>query len=1204
MSTPSALPPPLNGSQPPTPYQPSNDPSTSPSISNNPPPQPPPTMPTFASINSSSSPYPSSASSSGPSSYSPHLQNNQYMYNQHQHQQHQQQPYYSPQAPRHAPQQQHNVPYNSSAPHPYNRYQDQSSYSHQPHLVNAHYNPPIYNHHHQAQYNGYPIIPPVNGGGGGGPGPATMQNGYGGVGYGNETYQHIPYGVYPQHLHQQQHRYPVPQDTYQQYPNGSLPENNDHLQQPNFSAHEQNLNGGPHHIQQQSQPFHHNYPPNHPYAYGVGVGFPGYQQQQQQQHHQQHMNYGGGGPAGFGGYQEGYIPPNSIPNGNGNRGFGKGLNPTAAGFSYSSASASASASGSRANSQPSSTPIPNGDSTPSSSIPDQIPQTTPAIIATPKEEQSSSLSIPNGHTTDNKDNQAEVTESTKDKTEESEVVDKQTTINTENEAVSASQSETPISSSAPSENPNISGPTTIATESTAATTVSSPISAQTPKASETELPATTSPRSAPQQSGLTFIGETLAGITSPVIGTGSRTVSNPSALSSNSSSNGRKRALTSSSTSSAPLILSVSKPDYKSEKYNTYSSSLKFTIPETFKLEETKSGEKQIFQSKKGSKEASRKKAVYAFGDDTKKASRPKASKEAQKLVFGEIDPSKQEIPAAKSETTKTDTTAEPAPTTSEAKPLTAAYTEAPAPTLPVKAKPFSWASLVRGPSASSSSSTATPSKLPSPAKSTISLPGAENEAGPSRLQVTEPPTQQNGDATPAIPVVEKKKVPFNYAAAAAVGATMSPQEELAKLLSEGVKGKGKENAQATLPRGLINTGNMCFANTILQVLVYCSPFTELFEELGKRLKADLARKTPLLEAMIIFLREFNAPFPAPSAPVPTGPPGSGTSTPKGKGKDPRREAFIPENVYDAMKENKRFDSMRRGHQEDAEEYLGFFLNTLHEELLYVLSRTQISRSVSSKSIPNGDDSEHRQIERPVSPGAGDDSGWLEVGKKQKTHVIRATESKESAISRLFGGTIRSLLRTPGSKDSVTLEPYQPLQLDIQSSNVLSIEDALKHLTEPEIVPGVYSQTKKTEVDATKQIHIETFPQVWILHLKRFVYDPKEYNVVKKNKLIAYNQELIVPPEIISPGRRGAGAIKYRLFGVVYHHGVSASGGHYTVAVSRQDGGGWIHFDDENVTNIPKEDVIVSKEEAESGKIGLIGGRERTAYLLFYQRVR
>lgn len=102
----------------------------------------------------------------------------------------------------------------------------------------------------------------------------------------------------------------------------------------------------------------------------------------------------------------------------------------------------------------------------------------------------------------------------------------------------------------------------------------------------------------------------------------------------------------------------------------------------------------------------------------------------------------------------------------------------------------------------------------------------------------------------------------------------MSPQEELAKILAEGVAGlgKGKGKEPMVVPRGLINTGNMCFANTVsdfplklsmkivvigsdadrqvLQVLVYCPPFTELFEELGKRLKADLARKTPLLEAM------------------------------------------------------------------------------------------------------------------------------------------------------------------------------------------------------------------------------------------------------------------------------------------------------------------------------------------------------------------
>ena len=75
---------------------------------------------------------------------------------------------------------------------------------------------------------------------------------------------------------------------------------------------------------------------------------------------------------------------------------------------------------------------------------------------------------------------------------------------------------------------------------------------------------------------------------------------------------------------------------------------------------------------------------------------------------------------------------------------------------------------------------------------------------------------------------------------------------------------------------------------------------------------------------------------------------------------------------------------------------------------------------------------------------------------------------------------------------------------------------------------------------------------------------------------------------------------------VVYHHGSSASGGHYTVSVSRQDAGGWIHFDDENVSTIPVDQVVVSEQEARDGRSGVVGPgmREKCAYLLFYLRVR
>lgn len=45
-----------------------------------------------------------------------------------------------------------------------------------------------------------------------------------------------------------------------------------------------------------------------------------------------------------------------------------------------------------------------------------------------------------------------------------------------------------------------------------------------------------------------------------------------------------------------------------------------------------------------------------------------------------------------------------------------------------------------------------------------------------------------------------------------------------------------------------------------------------------------------------------------------------------------------------------------------------------------------------AKPVANGDH-EEREVERPVSPGADGDNGWLEVGKKQKTNVVRNVSS-------------------------------------------------------------------------------------------------------------------------------------------------------------------------------------------------------------------
>jgi ubiquitin carboxyl-terminal hydrolase 10 len=74
----------------------------------------------------------------------------------------------------------------------------------------------------------------------------------------------------------------------------------------------------------------------------------------------------------------------------------------------------------------------------------------------------------------------------------------------------------------------------------------------------------------------------------------------------------------------------------------------------------------------------------------------------------------------------------------------------------------------------------------------------------------------------------------------------------------------------------------------------------------------------------------------------------------------------------------------------------------------------------------------------------------------------------------------------------------------------------------------------------------------------------------------------------------------YTLCGVLYHHGESAGGGHYTVDVLHPNtdgdtGEGWLHIDNEGVSPMRHDDV---SREHDTGQ----AADEGCAYLLFYCR--
>ncbi|KAG0350861.1 hypothetical protein BG005_009605 [Podila minutissima] len=344
-------------------------------------------------------------------------------------------------------------------------------------------------------------------------------------------------------------------------------------------------------------------------------------------------------------------------------------------------------------------------------------------------------------------------------------------------------------------------------------------------------------------------------------------------------------------------------------------------------------------------------------------------------------------------------------------------------------------------------------------------------------------------------------------------------------------------------PRGLVNNGNMCFMNAILQPLLHCPPFYNLLIQIGNNVVHSFKSTTPLVDSLIMFLREFQ--------------------TVK-KNQADYGSPFVPEYVYDALRGLKRFDSMR-GRQEDCQEFLGFLLDGLHEEFLAAM-----------KDKPAGSERNGSADYEDSESGVSEDE-WMEVtGPKNKASHTRSTQFSETPISSIFSGQLRSILRISGQKDSITMEPFQSMQLDLTPDNVHTIEDALRNSTMPEVLDGFTSSERGgATVEATKKIFIEHVPPVLVLHLKRFIY--RDGGTQKLHKQVGYKTVLDLQPEIISPARRPSSAIPYKLFGVVYHHGRTAAGGHYTCDVLRQNSE-WLNIDDTNIRVISEADVAVNAD--------------------------
>lgn len=326
--------------------------------------------------------------------------------------------------------------------------------------------------------------------------------------------------------------------------------------------------------------------------------------------------------------------------------------------------------------------------------------------------------------------------------------------------------------------------------------------------------------------------------------------------------------------------------------------------------------------------------------------------------------------------------------------------------------------------------------------------------------------------------------------------------------------------------RGMRNDANNCYVNVVIQSLLPCSALMQLLSWC-----AHTDPDRPFYTGMVRLCKEFHSR---------------------------RTDATEAFNVL-LMPHVKEIISTWQsiGAQQDAGEFLFYMLSGMHEECKWALP---VEASYSSTM--------------PADNNTADPEDWAQVGKHNRRVEVRSAGGNEdSPIVRIFGGLVRSSLRAKHAKaDSVSLEPFNHLILDISAANVDSVWSALEVYCGAEAV---------NDGRATKRLQFKVLPKVLIVNFKRFSYNKDTGCPQKIKKAVRYEEKLTFDKQWLVDDVE---PLEYTLTAVICHHGDSANGGHYNAAVRYNSD--WFMYDDALVRQMDLREVL---------------NQQLTAYLLVYQ---
>ncbi|XP_058455459.1 ubiquitin carboxyl-terminal hydrolase 38 isoform X2 [Malaya genurostris] len=344
---------------------------------------------------------------------------------------------------------------------------------------------------------------------------------------------------------------------------------------------------------------------------------------------------------------------------------------------------------------------------------------------------------------------------------------------------------------------------------------------------------------------------------------------------------------------------------------------------------------------------------------------------------------------------------------------------------------------------------------------------------------------------------------------------------------------------------GLVNLGNTCYMNSVLQALVMTKQFSR--EILLSKIEAPLFSQ---IQRLLAFLLHSARP----------------ELTPRALLAAARPPDFVP------------------GLQQDSSEFLGYLLEKLHEQERALIKNQYLEQNEKSKRCFPSHDETNSQVEISSSKNGGQ---YRTDEAHHNEPLLPPTLIQKTFDGKLF---VTYECKECGSQ-STNSDAFRSFELSFPDPNDIetnySVQKLLDFYCSSEKLIGdnqYYCDKCKRLCDGERSIRILKSPRNLILTLKHFRYDQQRHTRAKLMNKVLHDEaiSLRIVSEMSPPY-----VVHYSLYAAVIHAGTSMDSGHYyTYAQDESDS--WYKFNDNYVTKCSADELHSLSSP-------------NTPYILFYQ---